>query len=369
MEKHEIWHHLCSIENRAHMIPRQFWHYQYWRKECTMKKLSVILLAAVFVFGLAVQASADFSDDVEESVFSGDTLIDFDNLYTPDDPCPLIDNQFEPLGVVFLDGWYLESFFSVFYWNMPYSAGNMNLNNLSVTQTPISFNLIPPVTRVGFDIQSYQATVMTIKAFRDGTEVGTVVRYTGEKSFIGMEDPQGIDSIQISANGWYSWYFENQVLIDNLRFGGTPETGPTEIPVTMYVKPPNCSGAPINVRSRGVTPVVIVGKDDVDVTMIDVDSIELQGVAPVRSAIEDVPYCNSEEPDGIWDLTLKFDTQELVQAMAASLDEGQTLATDSSMTLKLTGCLLNDTSIVGEDQVTIKGKPEKENKGKQKGKK
>jgi hypothetical protein len=132
----------------------------------------------------------------------------------------------------------------------------------------------------------------------------------------------------------------------------------------MDVKPPNCLAAPININSKGVTPVVIAGKEDFDVTMIDPDTIELQGISPVRSAIEDVTYCNSVKPDGFLDLTLKFNTEKLVEAMgAAPTEEGS-----AEIFLQLTGNLFDGTPIQGEDMVSVKGKAEKGNKGKQKGK-
>jgi hypothetical protein len=117
-------------------------------------------------------------------------------------------------------------------------------------------------------------------------------------------------------------------------------------------------------KSKGVTPVVIAGSEDFDVTMIDPASIQLHGVAPVRSAIEDVPYCNNSGSDGYWDLTLKFDTKDLVEAMEASaLAEKLTLENDDLPVLHLTGSLLDGTTIYADEPVSVKGKPGKENRG------
>jgi len=113
-------------------------------------------------------------------------------------------------------------------------------------------------------------------------------------------------------------------------------------------------------KSKGVTPVVIAGSADFDVTMIDPDSIQLHGVAPVRSAIEDVPYCNKDR-DGYMDLTLKFDTQELVDAVTASLGDGGTLENDDWPVLHLTGSLFDGTAIYADEPVSVKGKPREEN--------
>jgi len=109
-------------------------------------------------------------------------------------------------------------------------------------------------------------------------------------------------------------------------------------------------------KSKGVTPVVIAGSADFDVTMIDPDSIQLHGVAPVRSAIEDVPYCNKDR-DGYMDLTLKFDTQELVDAVTASLGDGGTLENDDWPVLHLIGSFFDGTAIYADEPVSVKGKP------------
>ena len=326
-----------------------------------MKKLGVIILAMAFIFGLAAQAGAQFRNDLDLSYFEKNkhVLIDFDDL--PDDP-PLdpITTEFMDLGVEFLEGWYLEYFFSQFYWGMPYAVGNINLNNLSTTQTPIAMRFPDPVRYVGFDVQSYQATEVVVKAFMDGREVGSIFLDNGSMTFIGMEDPDGIDHIEISADGWYATYFSNLVLIDNLRFGGTPDTGSADIIVEAEIKPPNCLGAKIpidgrsiNEKSRGVTPVVIVGNGTYDVTEIDPSTVLLQGVAPVRDAIEDASHCNAEEGDGVLDLTLKFNTQDLVDGIKASFAEDLTLRNGNMVPLNLTGNLFDGTPITLEDPVYV----------------
>ena len=344
-----------------------------------MKKLGVIFLATVFVFGLAAQAGAEFRNDLDVSYFKNreHVFIDFDDL--PDEP-PLdpITTEFMDRGVEFLEGWYLEYFFSQFYWGMPYAVGNINLNNLSTTQTPIAMRFPDPVTYVGFDVQSYQATEVVVKAFMDGREVGSIFLDNGSMTFIGMEDPDGIDHIEISADGWYATYFSNLVLIDNLRFGGTPDTGSADIIVKVEIKPPNCLGAKIpidgksiNEKSRGITPVVIVGDETYDVTEINPTTIRLQGVAPVRDAIEDASHCNAEGGDGVLDLTLKFSTQELVDAMGVSPTDLEAVENGEwpSKPLQITGNLFEEsggTAIMGEVSVTLAGKlkPEKGNRGK-----
>ena len=107
-------------------------------------------------------------------------------------------------------------------------------------------------------------------------------------------------------------------------------------------------------HAPGVLPAAVLGTEDFDVTTVDIDSISLVYVAPLRSAIEDL------DEDGFDDLTLKFDTQELLQAIEGSLPEEDgkpaELADGELITLFLTGKLLDGTSIIGEDDVVIKKK-------------
>jgi len=135
-----------------------------------------------------------------------------------------------------------------------------------------------------------------------------------------------------------------------------------EVPVPVDIKPESCPN-PLNVKSKGVLPVAILGTEDFDVTQIDPATIELEGVAPLRWDLEDVatPYepfvgkedcmedCIIDGPDGFLDLTLKFDTQEVVDALGEVFD-GECLP------LTLTGNLSEEfggTPIVGEDVVLI----------------
>ena len=138
------------------------------------------------------------------------------------------------------------------------------------------------------------------------------------------------------------------------------------IPVPIDIKPTSCPN-PFNVDSKGTLPVAIVGTDDLDVSTIDPESIKLIGVSPLRWSLEDVctPYlpllgkesplaCTEEGPDGCIDLTLKFDYQQVADALgdAANGDE---------LALSLTGNLSEEhggVPIIGEDVVVIliKGK-------------
>jgi hypothetical protein len=132
------------------------------------------------------------------------------------------------------------------------------------------------------------------------------------------------------------------------------------MPVAVDVKPGGCPN-PVNLLSRGVVPVAILGTADFDVSMIDPVSIRLEGVAPIRTALEDVatPFlpltgkescamdCGADGPDGWVDLTLKFDNEELVAVV------GETAYRECRV-VTLTGNLREEfgsTPIEGEDVV------------------
>jgi len=131
-----------------------------------------------------------------------------------------------------------------------------------------------------------------------------------------------------------------------------------EVPVPVDVKPGSCPN-PINVNSHGVLPVAILGTADFDVTQVDPLTVLLAGVMPVRSALEDVatpfdPFigktdaldCNELGEDLFLDLTLKFRTREIMAALGDVMD-GDVLV------LTLTGLLMDESPIIGEDVVLI----------------
>jgi DNA-binding beta-propeller fold protein YncE len=133
--------------------------------------------------------------------------------------------------------------------------------------------------------------------------------------------------------------------------------------VDIDIKPQTCPN-PLNVKSKSVLPVAVLGSEDFDVSTIDVASIRLAGVAPIRSSYEDVTTpvsdaneceCSTEDPDGFPDLTLKFETQRIVEALG-KVNHGDELV------LELTGVLSDETPIEGSDCVIIRGKHKPINK-------
>ncbi len=136
------------------------------------------------------------------------------------------------------------------------------------------------------------------------------------------------------------------------------------IEVAFDYHPESCPN-PLNRETKGMIPMAILGTDAFDVTMVDPESVKVEGVlSPIRWAYEDVstpymPYmekpvdafaCNTFGPDGLMDLTLKFDAQE-VAALFAAYEKGDLVK------ITITGSLKDEfggVDIIGEDVIVIK---------------
>ena len=104
--------------------------------------------------------------------------------------------------------------------------------------------------------------------------------------------------------------------------------------------------------------MAIAGSETVDVYEIDIDSIQLAGVSPIRSNFEDVATplvdpieceCSTEGPDGYVDLTLKFEAEAIADALGEVADGDEFI-------LYLTGFLYDGTAIEGSDCIIVRRK-------------
>ncbi len=130
------------------------------------------------------------------------------------------------------------------------------------------------------------------------------------------------------------------------------ETPPCEQTLAVDIKPTSCPN-PLRARGKGVLPVAILGTEDFDVNAIDVLTITLAGVSPIRSNYEDVATpldkedeceCHDAGPDGFTDLTLKFDKRKIVEA----LGDLSLLPRRSVIPLTLRGKLMDDDILILE---------------------
>ncbi|MHC4063592.1 MAG: hypothetical protein ACYSUI_03695 [Planctomycetota bacterium] len=140
------------------------------------------------------------------------------------------------------------------------------------------------------------------------------------------------------------------------------------LPSFLDIKPGSCPN-PLNRRSHGFLPVALVGSQHFDVTTVDVSSVLLSRadgvggeVAPnegppgphsvfedVATPLEDQPCnCHQEGEDGTTDLSMKFKTDDVVQALLLNGLPG-----GATVDLALTGRLLDGTAFEARDCITI----------------
>ena len=146
-------------------------------------------------------------------------------------------------------------------------------------------------------------------------------------------------------------------------FNVTIQTSSGRLEVPVDIKPKSCPN-PLNVNSKGLLPVAILGTQEFDVMEIELVSLSLRGVSPISVHLEDVatpdaPFidkedcsdCNDLGPDGFLDLTMKFDKQTVVEAIGDVQD-------GDCVSLILQAELADGTAVAGEDVVIIlkKGK-------------
>ncbi len=200
----------------------------------------------------------------------------------------------------------------------------------------------------------------------------TVTPGAMDNQFFGAVIPAGIHEVRFDgvANGEF-------VLIDDFVFAeGAPAADRT-----LIIKQGVCP-APVNPASRGLTPMLLVGDEDFDVSQIDLSSLELTRCDGVGDAVAphsgppgpgarivdlnhpnvdevgcgdgQVPCaCNADQSsDGIDDLELKFDTSDMTEAFML---DGE--PTGVPITLFLTGELADGSQFVAADCIRTVGPP------------
>jgi len=232
------------------------------------------------------------------------------------------------------------------------------------TSDEFSINFSQPIAALGFygiDIGDFSGQV-TLELVNGGNRTFTINNTIdgpgGSVLYYGIiEDDPTMQFTQVTfANTESGWDFFG---FDDLTIGSLEQIVDNQVPVD--IKPTSCRN-PLNVKSKSVLPVAILGTEDIDVTQIDPATVLLGNVSPLRWALEDVatpfePYmgkteafnCTTAGPDGYMDLTLKFDRQAIV-AELGDVEDGDVLV------LQVTGNLMEEyggTAIVGEDVIVI----------------
>lgn len=121
--------------------------------------------------------------------------------------------------------------------------------------------------------------------------------------------------------------------------------------VQMDVSPAECDNV-LDVQSKDILSVAVLGATGFDVSQIDVDSVRLEGVAPAQSWLGDVSdpaICQQFGQDGHEDLMVLFFIEDIAAALG-EVEDGE------DVVLHLTGNLkaaYGGASIEAQDEVTI----------------
>ncbi|MCF7955765.1 MAG: hypothetical protein K9M75_08190 [Phycisphaerae bacterium] len=112
--------------------------------------------------------------------------------------------------------------------------------------------------------------------------------------------------------------------------------------ISIDITPGNCFND-LDVTAKGLLTVAITGTKEFDVSKVDIATIRLQGVSPIRSNYADVSCPATPDrccriPDGIKDLTLKFDKHEII----ATVGKLKNSTDNTEIKLTLTCTLIDD---------------------------
>ncbi len=146
---------------------------------------------------------------------------------------------------------------------------------------------------------------------------------------------------------------------------------PSQNEVELDIKPGSCPN-PFNVKlfdyvggdkenKGGVLPVAILGSEDFDVGDIEIESLLLEGVAPLETGIgyEDISApdgsgedcgCDELGPDGYMDLVMKFSSLEIAEAIMPAGVAGE------ERILAVTGRLIGGAMFEARDCIVLVGK-------------
>ncbi len=115
---------------------------------------------------------------------------------------------------------------------------------------------------------------------------------------------------------------------------------PTMLTIDIDIRP-GSDVNPVNLKSKGVLPVTVFGDEDLDVSQIDLATLELDGATPrTRGNSGNVGSFVDVDGDSILDLILHFSMDEL--GILPGTDE-----------LILTGMLTDGTELEGSDSIRI----------------
>lgn len=193
-------------------------------------------------------------------------------------------------------------------------------------QNIVGISISKPVTTLGFEIQpnlNHQVFEFEVEFYNSNRKTGSIKReinagWGGAKLFA-AETEEKFDYVIIRSVSGDPYGFavaQFRYILKEIS------------PITIDFKPGNCNNT-LNVNSKGVIPLAILGSMDLDVNNIDLSTVFLNGVSPSTSSMADLAGhfekqdacdCSIIGKDEIMDLNLKFDTQALVESLGEVSD-------------------------------------------------
>ncbi len=252
--------------------------------------------------------------------------------------------------------------------NVAYAQQNTNVCDVDADPAIVTFD--PPVTMVGMDYFTSVNADFNIRAFNEQNTLIESLTVVGTPNgpvwsgFAGIAAPTAtISQIEIfSRSSTFDVPFNFS--FDDFIF----QTGACVTPVAIDIKPGSCPNS-FNRNSNGVLPVALVGTVGLNAADVDASSIQLSradgvggSVAPhegppgPHTVIDDVstPFdgelcdCHEETGDGILDLSMKFQSEEVVSELL--LDD---LSPGELVELTLTGTTLDGTEFQANDCIRL----------------
>ncbi len=202
-------------------------------------------------------------------------------------------------------------------------VGNVNYGYGMLSNSP---DISPFVMRVEYD-----GTILS--SFIDGSPWISVNVQEMAAAYGDVPIPDGYVGIWCTGQDYPMW-------VDDFKFRSIPES--VTLQIQIDIKPGSCPN-PINLASKGVIPVAVLGGEEFDVTQIDQETLEFAGARPrPKGKSGNIGSVEDVNDDGFDDFVVHFPTQDL------ELDEDDEEAT-------LIGELFDGTQFEGTDSVQIVG--------------